>query len=327
MNEFTFRGELEKQGAKDITWDGANNGVRATVGGKSYFYDTSGLENRNGTLYGSAEQIKEVLKSPMQHVRNTAVSQGVDVNNVGTKPYLNGQEISTDGMVLSGDNWYANGKALNGIIEGVKPKEYVSPYKDMGMDLLDELLNYKDFSYDPDNDENLQKDMGFAKRQAMRDAVNRGQGSSFGMEYAASSAANELIPKYRQQAYEEHQDGIDFLLDLMGIVSDYDDRDYERYADDRKFTADDKAFYEEQTQFDKNYELDSKKQYDDNLLDWAKHNLEGMQYLSDQEQRAIENALEICDKVGYITEKAAAILGVPAGTRTVDFLNYTAKLR
>ena len=92
----------------------------------------------------------------------------------------------------------------------------------------------REFEYDPDEDEELQDAMEFAKRQAMRDAVDRGQGNSFGAEYAASAAAEKLIPVYKEYAYKrfqnEKQNDYNSVVDMINNLINIYNNEVEKLA-------------------------------------------------------------------------------------------------
>ena len=220
-NLIEFRTDAGNRGYKNLNYEGkpGSNSVTATWGdyNDSYAFDTSGLTNIDGKLYGTREQLDNIFAAPKSQVRGVATSQGVNVGyDRNNNPILNGQTISTNGMINNGGNWYGDQKQVQQIVDNVKPKEYVNPYDDQTNSLLRQLLNYKSFNYNPNQDKDLQTAMKFARVQAMQDAVERGQGNSTGMEWAAAQAANNLIPQYRQQALDIYNADRGYLKELLG---------------------------------------------------------------------------------------------------------------
>lgn len=220
-NLIAFSTDAENKGYKNLNYEGkpGSNSVTATWGdyNDSYAFDTSGLTNIDGKLYGTREQLDNIFAAPKTQVRGVANSQGVNVGyDRNNNPILNGQTISTNGMINNGGHWYGDQKQVQQIVNNAKPAEYVNPYDDQTNSLLKQLLNYKSFNYNPNQDKDLQTAMKFARVQAMQDAVERGQGNSTGMEWAASQAANNLIPQYRQQALDIYNADRGYLKDLLG---------------------------------------------------------------------------------------------------------------
>lgn len=339
-NEVGFRNRLESMGAQDIAYDDGSKKVTATVNGKRYLYDTSGLKNDNGTLVGSAQDIEKIISNPLTQVRGKGVQSGVSVGyDKFNNPMYNGQSLGTEGMVNVGGNWYGNENYLNKFISGVK-NTYEDPYKKQRDNVLNQLINKKEFSYNPDNDENLKNAMELARRAALRSEVDRGQGGSFGMEYAANQAANSLIPQYEDKAYEKHMNERGYLASLLGYINDATnadinahsinqnqkniDRDYnsqqEQFGISNKFNE--QQFKEQIRQFNEGMTQEQAQFNEQMLLSWAQQKLSENAYKSDEEQRKFEQGLNLFLATGYVPYNYAEVLGLPAGASTLDAAQF-----
>ncbi len=339
-NEVGFRNRLESMGAKDITYDEGTKKVTATVNGQRYLYDTSGLKNNNGTLVGSEQDINKIVSNPLTQVRGKGVQSGVSVGyDEFNNPMYNGQSLGTEGMANVGGNWYGNENYLNKFISGVK-NNYEDPYKKQRDNILSKLINQKEFSYNPDNDENLQNAMKIARRAAMRSEVDRGQGGSFGMEYAASQAANSLIPQYEDKAYEKNMNERGYLASLLGYINDATNADMNAHSINQNQKNIDRDYNSQQEQFgiannfNKAQFAEQIRQFNEGLteeqaqfkeqmlLSWAQQKLSENAYKSDEEQRKFEQGLNLFLATGYVPYNYAEILGLPAGANTLDAAQF-----
>jgi hypothetical protein len=245
-NPYTgLRDTLTNKGYTNITYDPNTKGVLATRDGKTFYLNAADLANEDGTLRGTVSDIDNILANPLVGVRQTGNDAGIYVSvDANGNPTYNGQTLNTSGMVNIDGRWYASGDYLDNAVKAATNK-YEDPYKGTRDKLLEKLLNYDEFAYNPKEDQYLQDAMELARRAAMRSAVDRGVGGSSIAEYASAAAANNLIPQYEDRAYQRYLGGRDYLGQLMGYVgdaSDYALREYditnENRKDDRNFAAD-----------------------------------------------------------------------------------------
>jgi hypothetical protein len=311
-----FRDTLVNKGYTNVTYIPNTAGVTAAKDGMTYYFTPTGLTNYNGTLIGTNDQISGIIDNSMRQVRQTGNDAGIYVGvDANGNPTYNGQTLDTSGMVNIDGRWYASGDYLDNAVKAATNK-YEDPYKGTRDKLLEKLLGYDEFEYNPNNDKYLQDAMELARRAAMRSAVDRGVGGSSIAEYAAAAAANGLIPQYEDRAYQRYLGERDYLGQLMGYVgnaSDYALGEYDinntNRKDDRNFAAGQEARAEDQNYKNKYYEFDKEK------------------FLYEQKQDAINNgnteralALDELDKFGYATDYVAKVLGVEPGTPDVEVL-------
>ena len=307
-NDVGFRKTLEGMGATDIKYDDGTKGVTATIDGKRNFFDTSNLKNQNGTLVGTQEQIDAVINNPLKQVRQTGFDNGVFVGyDRNNNPTYNGQVLDTSGMVNIDGKWYGKGDYLTGAVKAATNK-YEDPYKGQRDELLKNLLNYEKFSYDPANDEALKKAMDFARRAAMRSAVDRGVGGSSIAEYAAASAANNLIPQYEDKAYQRYLGERDFLGQLMGYVDNASNYELNEYSVNNQNRIADRDYAANQQNIEDNMAI-NKEQTDYERAEYAK-------------AQKINEAMQRVALTGVVSAKDAPTLGLHAGTTTLEAMQY-----
>ena len=367
-NQFQNNGDLiwvrdygDKAGYTNYQYDGNSNknSITANKNGVNYAFDTSGLTNIDGKLYGTQKQLDDIFSRPMSQVRNTATAQGVNVGyDQYGNPTLNGQAVSTKGMTYNNGNWYMEGNALGNLIEGVKPQQYTNPYADTIGTLLDDLLNYKEFSYDPSEDEALKKAQEDSMILARQQAYDMGRGNTSWMDYQTQKVADDLASAYEQKAYEKYIADKNYLMELLGqargvsqdalneynineslkeqrratdLNTEYQNRMlanenkrleneiYDTRADNARA---DRELNESINQFNKTMNW-NKAQFDEEMLyNWARHELDGKKFVSDQEERKAQQVLNAFIATGIANEETELWFGIPAGTPTIDYLNY-----
>ena len=304
-----FRDTLVNKGYTNVTYIPNTAGVTAAKDGMTYYFTPTGLTNYNGTLIGTNDQISGIIDNSMRQVRQTGNDAGIYVGvDANGNPTYNGQTLDTSGMVNIDGRWYASGDYLDNAVKTATNK-YEDPYKDKRGELLEKLLGYDEFAYNPKEDQYLQDAMELARRAAMRSAVDRGVGGSSIAEYAAAAAANGLIPQYEDRAYQRYLGERDYLGQLMGYMGDASDYDLREYDVNNTNRKDDRTFAADQAYKDKYYNLDKDK------------------FLYEQKQDAINNgntekalALDALHGFGYATDNVAKVLGVEPGTPEVDVL-------
>lgn len=364
MNDYKLIDELTGQGYTNVYYDEGTKNVSArNKKGETVAFNTSGLNNVDNHLVGTQQQIQSIVNNPLIGVRDKAIKEGVNVGyDQYNNPVLNGQSADTTGMANVNGRWYAAPNSVNSIIAAVKPQEYVNPYAETQKNLLYDLYNYKDFSYNPESDNNLQTAMGFARRQAQRNAVDRGQGNSFGMEYAANSAANNLIPQYEDKAYQKYLDARNYLAQLFGLTSDAERNERETYQmnrnfrnSDREFSAnqdynarmlqnadkenalnreqfdwkkatDERDFYRNVYEFDQNLGAQLTENDRNYYLNLEKLMLDKASLASDIDYKNMQVALSILNTLGEADEFVEQKLGIPRGTKTIDALQAYAQI-
>lgn len=130
--------------------------------------------------------------------------------------------------------------------EATKPGEYQSQYQDTISNLLDQIVNRKDFSYDFNADPLYQqyKDNYIQQgKQAMMNTMANAATltGGYGNSYATSAGAqanqqylqglNDVIPELYNAALDKYNMDTDNLVNQYSVTTDAEDRDYSRYAD------------------------------------------------------------------------------------------------
>lgn len=242
---------------------------------------------------------------------------GQNIMNVGKDNIQDQRSYGSKLDLRSAIDSYAKENNLSNIRTG-----YENPYADDIDNLLQELLNYEKFTYNPENDPSFQSyknQYTRAGNRAMEDTMGAAAGMTGGRtnswsETVASQAKQnwddalmDRIPELEQAAYGRYLNdrnmGVQNLQQLMAL----DQTGYNRFADQRNF---DRGMFEsdrnfdfsqdqfnwqqetDQRNFDRNV-LESDRAFDyqverDKVLDdkWLK------QFNADEQQRIISNALQ-----------------------------------
>ena len=189
-----------------------------------------------------------------------------------------------------------------------KPK-YENSYDDRMEKLLKKLVNRKSFSYDPYEDELYE----FYKEQylyegdrAMEDLLGEIAASTGGIasSYAVSAAAQakenynrkltDKIPQLYADAYERYLDEIETDENTAELLRLLANDEYDRYLDDIGL-------------FNEEREFAYKKESDEKELAYKRA------------ADSVDEALAKWEKLGYLDEESAKILGLPAGLHTSDY--------
>ena len=184
--------------------------------------------------------------------------------------------------------------------------------------------------------------------------------------YAASAAGQsydyynlqlaEKIPELYALAYNRYQDKNDLMFDRLAALSGLEGTDYKRYRDSAEdFESDREAAYEAfLSSIDNDYRyreleqniFESDRSYDRSIYesdrDYARDIFESdrayemdeaalRQKENEQQQKEnqnkIDNALKKWDTLGYLDPESAAILGLPAGLNSSDYLYRRAQIQ
>ena len=173
-----------------------------------------------------------------------------------TKKNLNSQFVVPN-EVTKADAWLSNQLAT---IQSGK-----TSYSDQVKDMMDKILNREKFSYDVDKDPLFQQALAGAMnsgKQAMQDTI--GQASAltggYGSTYATSAGnqaynsfiedAYDNLPQYYQMAMEAYQMEGDEMYRQFGMVSELDDKEY-----NRNVTAYDATYQHRNRVYDEAYNM------------------------------------------------------------------------
>lgn len=127
-----------------------------------------------------------------------------------------------------------------------KPEDYQSQYSETMKNLLNNILNQKDFSYDFNADamyQNYKNQYMQQGKQAMQDtqaaasALTGGYGSSYATSAASQAyqqyltALNDKLPELYNMALQKYQLDTDKMYNQFSAVGQQEDREYGQYRD------------------------------------------------------------------------------------------------
>lgn len=133
-----------------------------------------------------------------------------------------------------------------GSFEYVSAPTYESRYDDTIQDLIQQMLDRPDFSYDPSNDplyQNYRKQYTREGQRATADTLGAAAAASGGIpsSYATTAAGQagnyyaaqmtDMIPQLQQLAYDQYRNEYEMLLSDLGAVSGAEQMDYNKYQD------------------------------------------------------------------------------------------------
>ena len=193
-----------------------------------------------------------------------------------TAGYSGGADGS-DYILLNNTPTPTGGQTMPTFSYDVAKPTYTSNYSARIDEMLNQILNREDFSYDVNNDQLYQQYATQYNREgnrSMNDTLAAAASQAGGMNSYAVTAAqqannyyatqlNDKIPELYQLAYEMYLNDIDQQVRDLGLLQDMDDTQYGRYRDtmsdwynDRDFAygmyRDDMGDYKWQTEFDYN---------------------------------------------------------------------------
>lgn len=234
--------------------------------------------------------------------------------------------------------------------------DYISRNQDLINEVMDQILNRPDFEYNPENDptyQNYEKQYTKAGERAMQDTLGEVSARTGGLasSYAGTvsqqaynqymDALSDKIPELEQLAYERYMSEDDMLRDQLNMLMALDQNDFNKYlasldqynadrnfgyglfSDNRNLAyqmgRDQVADSQWQQGFDWQKETDQRdfdyqKQQDE--LTWA--------YQKDSD--AYNRAMQKWQMTGVLDQESAAILGLPAGTKTTDYQYQLAQM-
>lgn len=133
-----------------------------------------------------------------------------------------------------------------GSFEYASAPTYESRYDDTIQDLIGQMLERPDFSYDPSTDplyQNYRKQYTREGQRATADTLGAAAAASGGIpsSYATTAAGQagnyyaaqmtDMIPQLQQLAYDQYRNEYEMLLSDLGAVSGAEQMDYNKYQD------------------------------------------------------------------------------------------------
>lgn len=225
---------------------------------------------------------------------------------------------------------------------------FQSDYTDRIDNLYNELLNMRNFSYDLYGDElykYYKEQYNREGQRAMQDLLGMLSMNTGGVpsSYAVSAAGQVLdeynrkltdkIPELYKAAYDRYADVQGNKLDNLMALTDIENDRYKRYLDeleqynkDREFDyraytdSLDEEYRKRMLEFDfDNADLENDYLLRKLFLEEKEVENKELQENYENEQDKIETALKKWEKMGYLDEESARVLGLPAGTHTVEY--------
>lgn len=191
---------------------------------------------------------------------------GAQLNPTGSHTPPGGAQLKPTGTVelgstLAGTEASKDGGSAGGVVQtnqpvnpgpaalnGLAGSKYESPWQTQLSGILDQIMNRKPFSYDMNADAFYQqyKDIYTQQgRQAMMDTMGQASAMTggYGSSYAQTAGQqqyqqymvqlNDRIPELYQLAQDTYNNQTQNLYQQAGLLSDMDNRDYNRWAADR----------------------------------------------------------------------------------------------
>lgn len=306
------RDYLENYGYK-VDYDNKSGGVLVTdATGKVKNIGNTGLTlGEDGSYYAqSADSINSMLGAAgvtagngFSGVRNELTKRGNSVGwlDDGTSKQLtvNGRSYNpADGNFINiGGTLYAK----NSYIDSLDKGGYKSPYAGRIEKKLSDIEGRR-FSYDPENDAALQAAQNLAMERVQQQLNSQGILNSSLNALYTQRAAQELVPKYSDMAYQRFKDEEDADYAYLNALLGLDGESYAKYAD-REQAA-----------------------YNDQLL------------TADREKAAaaarsqkLYDTIERIRTTGFVSNEDSLITGLPVGRADADVMaridNFTADTR
>lgn len=224
-------------------------------------YDKKKLLDDNKDLYISEydkglgyEALAGIIQSKKDYANAQKNNDTEGMKKANTKAN-NFREIS--GNYTAG----ADGSEYNPILKGYETrpsKGYNSSFKDKKNKALNSVLDYKEFSYNPEKDpafeayRNLYARLGNEayERALAQNALRTGGVINTSASSAAMQALNrynsmltDKIPELYESAYKRYSDGYERLYKNLELLSELEDNEYSRYRDSMKDFESDRDYY------------------------------------------------------------------------------------
>lgn len=146
----------------------------------------------------------------------------------------------------NGGSFHLDGLSPGSFTPSTARPEYNNRYDDTIQDLLDQIVNREDFTYDPETDPlygQYRKQYTREGQRATQDALGAAAAASGGMpsSYAATAAAqagnyyaaqmSDKMPELYELAYNQYLNDYNMKLNDLGAVQGAEQRDYDKYLD------------------------------------------------------------------------------------------------
>ncbi len=224
-------------------------------------YDKKKLLDENKDLYMSEHDRGlgyEAISGIIQAKREYALAEKNNDSAGMKKANAKANSIrSVSGSYTGGDD----GSEYNPIIRDYEKRPstgYKSSYESRKNKALTNVLNYEDFTYDPEADPLFQTyrklytrlgndayERALAQNSLRTGGVINTSASSAAMQALGkyNSMITDKIPELYEAAYKKYADGYERLYKNLELLSDLEDREYSRYRDDMKDFEADRDYY------------------------------------------------------------------------------------
>lgn len=217
---------------------------------------------------------------------------------------------------------------------------YSNQYSAQQAELLNEILNRKEFEWSKENDplwSSYKKEYLREGDRATANALGAAAAASGGIpsSYAVNAATqagdyyatqlSDKIPALRAQAYDEYLNEYQRQLNNLNAVNNQEQLEYQKYLNDLSQYNTDRnfAYTDYQTQYNmlqnalNNLQTEQQLEFDQAYKTQAYQDAL-QQYQDSLRQQEIENAMNAAQIFGYVPETYSDLLGVSAGTQTAD---------
>lgn len=229
---------------------------------------------------------------------------------------------------------------------------YASKYQDLIDELTGSILGREKFSYDPETDPTYQiyKDQYTkAGQKAMEDTLGQVSARTGGLASSYAGTASQQayngymselaakIPELQQMAYEMYMADLDGKRSDLSMLMGLENSDYGRYQDalgqwntDRSFAygASRDALADRRYDNEWNYQVGRDQLSDQRYQDETAYNREQDRkaWEHQTESDAWDRAMANWQMTGVLNEAGAAVLGIPAGTKSTDYQYQLAQM-
>jgi len=330
------------------------NGTPINSQGLTNYGVTPPTGSQPNTFYGTQQQVNELLSPYTNiGLRDYATQKGLSVGwNAEQGALINGNPINTQGLTNYGatpptgsqpNAFYGTqgqidqllapymtqtgGTVTPPIDPNVPPPvnpavtnaatdyetwvktPYVSEYAPQIKTIIDNILQ-RQFKYDPANDAQFQQASKELTRNVIETMASRGLLNSTITENQLQQGVSKLLPQYQQIAYNQFQDEGDTLMNQVNMLLGVDETAYNRNQDQGAnfLNAFNVVSQMDDTQY--NRWKDSYTMRYNTERDRVNDN----QTRIENERNAVNDAWNETDRLGYVSNSASLILGVPAGT-------------
>lgn len=283
------------------------------------------------------------------NLRETAEQKGLKVDWAPDKgPMINGTPINPQGLINYGNaapegynpnTYYGTQDQINQILQPyVVPEispdvekahkdyqewaktDYAAKYAPELESLVKDVLS-RQFNYDPANDAQFQKAAQELTRNVMESMNARGILNSTITQNQVQQGIANMMPDYENLARQRFQDEGKVLMSQVDMLLGLDEMGYNRYQDEGKRYAEalDVVMQMDNEQYDRWKDAYTQR------YNLAKDKIEAEQTALENKRKAVEDAWDRVNELGYVDNAAAIILGVEPGTLSKSAREYYRK--